>query len=155
LNAAKFVVSVLAASPAPAPAALPLLVSGVGAGGGVGSAALESRRERRAVAVVVDVRESDGDPYFFAVTVDGDVGEGGDGDGGTTAGLFVLSEETVVGPVDVVRLWDKLERGTRGLDVVGGTLDLPVPVNLLLALLFGGILDPLSEDGSSTLLRRE
>lgn len=103
LNAAKFVVSVLAASPAPASAALPLLVSGVGAGGGVGSAALESRRERRAVAVVVDVRESDGDPYFFAVTVDGDVGEGGDGDGGTTAGLFVLSEETVVGPVDVVR----------------------------------------------------
>jgi hypothetical protein len=98
LNAAKFVVCVLAASLAPAA----LHVSGVGAG--VGNAALESRRDRRAVAVAVGVRESDDGRYFFA----------GPGDGGITAGLFV--PET------------PLERAARGLDLVGEILDLPLNV---------------------------
>jgi hypothetical protein len=123
LNATKFVVFVFAASLAPAPA---LLVSGVGAG--VGSAALESRRDRR--AVVVGVRESEDDRYFLADAVD--VGGGR----GITKGLFVS---------------ETLERGARGIDLVGETLDLPVNVLAL----FGDTLGPLSEDGSSTLLRRE
>lgn len=45
-----------------------------------------------------------------------------------------------------------LERGTRVLDPVGESLVLPA--NMLLAL-FADTLGPLSEDGSSTLLRRE
>jgi hypothetical protein len=151
LNAAKFVVFVFEAATRPvslAPSAL--LVSTAGAG--VGNAALESRRDRRAVADAVGVRtgESDGRRYFVADIVDVDVDDGGGGD-------IVFGVATVVELVFVVCLWDTLERerGERGIDLVGGTWDLPRAVNLLA--LFGKVLDPLGEgeEGRSTLLRRE
>ena len=136
LNAAKLVVL------------FPALLSS-GEKGEEGDAVLESRRDRR--AAVDGVLESGGGLRFvFGVSVDG--GDRIPAD----FKLFVLGEAADVEdrePEVGGRLGNVLDRGESGLGLVG-EVEAPGPrVNLLA--LFREARDPLGEDGTSTLLRRE
>ena len=132
---------------------------GSGEKGEEGDAVLESRRDRR--AAVDGVRESGGGLRFVAkacVVVAVLFGVSVDGGDRIPADfrLFVLGETADVEDRALeVGGWlgNVLDRGERGLGLVG-EVEAPGPrVNLLA--LFGEARDPLGEDGTSTLLRRE